>query len=122
MDICGDDDVPPGVGMLLADQDEDRQFRNPGGLQVCGLHADIPLFFSKVKDKHVMTKFPNSWKTASTDYNDVSDRASTGRNVMHPRQFRRYSRRTIKVDLSISAEDDAARNSKCRVELPGFPF
>ena len=31
-------------GMLLADQDEDRQFRNLGGPQVCGLHADIPLF------------------------------------------------------------------------------
>ena len=41
---CGDDDVPPGVGMLLADQDKDRQRRNPGGPRVCGLHADIPFF------------------------------------------------------------------------------
>ena len=40
-------DVPPGVGMLLADQDEDRQFRNSGGLQVCGLHADLSLFSEK---------------------------------------------------------------------------
>ena len=30
--------------MLLADQDEDCQFRNPGGLQVFGLHAEIQLF------------------------------------------------------------------------------
>ena len=59
-DCCGDDDVPPRVRMLLADQDEDRQFRNPGGPQVCG--------------------------------------------------------------LSSSAEDDSARRSKCRIELPGFPF
>ena len=41
---CGDDDVPSDVGMLLADQDEDCQFRNPGGLQVFGLHAEIQLF------------------------------------------------------------------------------
>ena len=41
-DCCGD--APQDVGMFLADQDEDRQFRNPGGPQVCGLHADTPLF------------------------------------------------------------------------------
>ena len=108
--------------MFLADQDEDRQLRNPGGPQVCGLHAYFPFFFSKVEDKHVMTKFPYSRKTASIDYNDVSDRAGIGRNGVHPRQFRRYTRRIIIVDLSISAEDDAARNSKCRIELTGFPF
>ena len=30
--------------MLLTDQDGDCQFRNPGGLQVFGLHAEIQLF------------------------------------------------------------------------------
>ena len=80
------------------------------------------VFFSKVEDKHVMTKFPYSWKTASIDYNDVSDFASTGRNGVHPRQGRRYSRHTINGDLSSCAENDSARKTKYRVELPRFPF
>ena len=44
--------------MLLADQDEDCQFRNPGGLQVFGLQAEIQLF-SKVEYNHVIMNFPN---------------------------------------------------------------
>ena len=77
--------------MLLAGQDEDRQFRNPGGLQVCGLHADLPLFFGKMKYKYRDDEVPKLFETASIDDNDVSDRAGTGRNGVHPKHNKWWS-------------------------------
>mmetsp|Transcript_61921 Transcript_61921/g.164550 ORF Transcript_61921/g.164550 Transcript_61921/m.164550 type:complete len:2073 (-) Transcript_61921:147-6365(-) len=91
----------------------------------CMITMQMYRFFSKTEYKHVnrmLMKFPNSLKIAFIDYDDVSDRAGAGRDGIHPRQHRRYYSCIIDGDLPSSAEDDSARKSRYRIELPGYPI